>query len=232
MNLKSIIQSTLVLTMIGFVSAFALSHIKKITYPNIVKLEKQKIVNSLAMALPGFTIKDEKKATVDGKEFQYWTAEKNENGKVIRGYAFITEKGGYGGPIRSIVGIDETGKIIGLSILQQSETPGLGARSIEMASSETFFGVLFGTSASQKQKEIETAWFQEQFKGLDTNRKIEILKKGEWNEGMKQDLLDKNAISAITGATITTKAVRDSIDLGIQTFRKALEMEKNQEVKK
>ncbi len=40
---------------------------------------------------------------------------------------------------------------------------------------------------------------------------------------MKAELLEKNSISSITGATITTKAVRDSIENGVQMLDRALQ---------
>ena len=42
------------------------------------------------------------------------------------------------------------------------------------------------------------------------------IKKGDWNPDLRDELLKKNAISAITGATITTRAVRDGIETGFQ----------------
>ena len=47
----------------------------------------------------------------------------------------------------------------------------------------------------------------------------DVVKKGDWNPNMKEELQGKNAISAITGATITTRAVRDSIEAGIKILK-------------
>ncbi len=226
-----ITRPTIILALIAFVATFALSHVRKITYPNIQKQDKQKQENALAMAMPGFKIKEEKTVRIEGTSFTYWIGEKIENNATTRGYAFISEKGGYGGPIKSVVGVDEKGSIIGISIIQQSETPGLGSRSTEIASRETFWGHYFGGSSSGRdhaglKEESVLPWFQEQFTGLNVNKKIEIVKKGDWNPAMREELLARNSISAITGATITTKAVKDGIEAGILKLNKALEMEK------
>ena len=224
--MNNIIKPTIVLTIIAFVAAFALSHIKKITYPNIQRQEREKQEAALGAVLPaGFAVKEEKNQKIEGSEFRYWIAEgKDKKGAVAKAYAFIAEKGGYSGPVRSMVGVDEKGIVLGISVLQQSETPGLGARAIEIASRETFWGHFFGIGETPEDNPV-TPWFQEQFKGLDTNKKIEIVKKGDWNPAMKEELLSKNSISAITGATVTSKAVRDSIALGIEMLRKALQVE-------
>ncbi len=50
----------------------------------------------------------------------------DSNGNIV-GYTFITKASGYAGEISVMTGIESDGKISGVSILSQSETPGLGA---------------------------------------------------------------------------------------------------------
>lgn len=220
LDTKTLLRPTIILGLIGLLSAYALSHIKKITYPNILRQEREKQETALSMVLPGYVIQEQRRAAIDGSDFVYWVATKTEKNAPARAYAFIAERPGYSGPVRSIVGVDEKGVLLGISILQQSETPGLGARSVEIASRETFWGRFFG---SRGQDEAPARpWFQEQFRGLDSNRKIAIVKKGDWNDAMRQELIEKNAVSAITGATITTKAVRDGLASGAEKLKRAV----------
>ena len=214
---NSIIKPSLVLISVAFAASFSLSHIQKITYPHIVKMEKEKQNLALKLVLPGYRITGSKKTEVDGKEFEYWTAEKEEGGTA--GYAFIVAGNGYGGPVESIIGIDERGTILGMSILKQSETPGLGARCVEVVSKETFFDKLFGKTAGS---EMRMPWFQTQFSGLNSGENIRILKKGEWSEGLRESLQKENAVLAITGATVTAGAVTESIKKGHELLKKAL----------
>ena len=220
--MRNIISSTVVLAIVVFIASFSLSHVNKITYPNILRQAKEKERRALSTVLPGYSNIKVKEVIIDGKDFLYWTGVKRKNRKTIKGYAFITEKSGYSGLVRTMVGVNMKGVILGISILQQSETPGLGARSIEIASKQTFFGYLFGTSPSEEEPTIP--WFQEQFRGLNTSKRIEIVKKGDWDIELREELLKENAISAITGATITTRVVRDSIDEGFQRLRVAQKM--------
>lgn len=88
------------------------------------------------------------------------------------GYAFIASGSGYGGDIDILVGLDSDFKIKDISILTQTETPGLGAK-------------------------ITESTFTDQFKGLSAD---EVALKS--NNGM---------IDAITGATISSKAVVDTV---------------------
>ncbi len=224
--MKTIGKSAVTLGIVAFLSAFLLSHVMKLTYPEIVKQEKEKQKNALAMVLPGFEVGEKQTEKINGKEIEYWIGKKkagtkNEKGEDIftRGIAYITSKSGYSGDVVSMVGVDESGKILGISIMEQLETPGLGARCIEIASKLTFVGFLVGREVKD---EPTKPWFQEQYRGLNLFKKITILKMGDWNEGMRDELLKRNSISAITGATITSRAVTRSLENGIPILKKVL----------
>jgi len=88
------------------------------------------------------------------------------------GYAFKASGNGYGGNIDILVGLDNNFTIIGISILSQTETPGVGSRITENS-------------------------FTDQFKGLSAND-IALSSEG-------------GKIDAVTGATISSRAVIDAI---------------------
>ena len=75
---KSLVKPTIILAVIAFIATFALSHIKKITYPSIQKQERQKRDAALMAVLPGYTITEEKRAPIDNREFTYWIAERSK----------------------------------------------------------------------------------------------------------------------------------------------------------
>lgn len=84
---------------------------------------------------------------------------------------------GYAGPVRMLVGVSLDGKVIGLKIIEQKETPGLGSN----ITSRKFLG---------------------QFIGKTINDPIQP----------KQD------IDAITGATISSRAVCNGVREGLRRF--------------
>jgi len=88
------------------------------------------------------------------------------------GYAFKASGSGYGGNIDILVGLDNSFGIKGISILSQTETPGVGTKITESS-------------------------FTDQFKGLSLS---DIALKSEGGK-----------IDAITGATISSRAVVDAI---------------------
>jgi len=230
---RTIIKPTLILVTIAFIASFALSHINRITKGKIEERVRRSREQALLAVLPatlGYVITEkDKKVTVDGKDFFYTIAEKTEGDKKTRAYAFECEKSGYSGVIRSMAAVDETMKLIGISVIQQSETPGLGARAKEIATTDTFISHFFGSSKGKVAAGPVRSWFEEQFTGLDGSKQIGIMKKGEWraeNESLRKELMEKNSVSAITGATITTRAVIAGLENGIVQLRKVLEQEK------
>ncbi len=210
--MKEFVKPTLILASVTLCAGILLAGVNMVTHERIQMLNAQKEQNALSVVLPGFSDITEK----NRQDLQYWTAEKQKDGETVRAFAFITEQSGYSGTIRTMVGIDENFTILGISILSQTETPGLGARCIEVASSNTFFDVIIGNFTEE---EDAAPWFQKQFRKLDASKQIAITKKGDWNETIADDLRQGNEITAITGATITTKAVRDSIVEGIETYK-------------
>lgn len=109
------------------------------------------------------------------------------NGSTV-GYTIKLNTKGYGGNIELMVGISNDGKVQGIKILSQSETPGLGANSTQPA----FYG---------------------QFKGKSIEKELQVIKASS-----AQD----NEIQAITGATITSKAVTRGVNEAVNFYKSNL----------
>lgn len=105
------------------------------------------------------------------------------------GYAFLTEGQGYQGPIKILCGVDsDFEQILGIEIIESTETPGLGAR-------------------------INEAWFKKQFAALNIRSLISYVK------GKPQN---NSEVEAITGATVSSKAVVDIINKAVADLREKL----------
>jgi Na+-translocating ferredoxin:NAD+ oxidoreductase subunit G len=165
--MKAMIRLGLVLFLITGISAGILGTVFALTKADIekqkvlAKQEAQKAVLPLAKTFEEKKI-DEKLSYSEGKD---------ETGKVV-GYTFVTEGKGYSSTVVSIVGVDTEGKIIGVKIINQSETPGLGAKAAEEG-------------------------YLTQFKKIDASS-VKVVPDG-------------GQIKPITGATITPRAVCNSI---------------------
>lgn len=74
------------------------------------------------------TANDEVKSTVDGKETVFIVHKVSDAKGQFLGAAVESSTMGFGGDLKVLVGFDAVGKVLGYTILQHAETPGLGAK--------------------------------------------------------------------------------------------------------
>lgn len=111
----------LVLGIICLTATLVLAVTYEVTKPKIeeqARLENDAALRSLFPEASAFNLK-----SVDGIE--YFEAMKGPN---PAGYCVKVTGAGYGGFIRIIVGVDRSGIIKGVKILEHQETPGLGSK--------------------------------------------------------------------------------------------------------
>lgn len=167
--MSQLVRFGLILGAICLAATLVLAVTYEVTKPKIeaqLKAEEQSALKTIIPSADSFSEK-----SVDGIE--YFEALK---GKTVIGYCVRVIGNGYNGYIRIIAGVDPNGMIQGISVLEHSETPGLGAKINEVRPGEG------------------EPWFLKQFKGKNA-RTIAVRKD----------------IDAITGATISSRAVTDAI---------------------
>lgn len=213
--MKYIIKPTLILGTVALISGIILAFLNNATFERIEQLNKMKQERALNQVLPGYKNIKETKINFNGNQINYWTAENSQGEK---GFAYIVSKPGYSGDVITMVGVNSQFIIEGIYILQQTETPGLGARCEEISSDLTFWDFLRG----KREKGNKLPWFQEQFSGINISKDVTIVKQGNWNPKMKDSLLNDNAITSITGATITSSTVKSSIESSVKLFQEIL----------
>ena len=194
---------TLVLVLIASVAGLAIGFTYSKTEAQIEKIEEEATRKALRDVLPeGLSVR-ERETTEEGLPEKYWVA--TGDGEAAA-YAFEVESRGYSSDIKFMVGVDTTGTVLGLTIMNQGETPGLGTRVAEVVSNNYVW-----TAFSAKGSKAEP-WFPKQFEGLNVLEKMPIDKsRGEWHaldQQAKKQLRQANSITAITGATISTQAVQ------------------------
>lgn len=192
------IKYILTLTLICFIAAFLLTAVYFLTSPKILAQKELTEKEALEEVFPeaGYFEAVER----DGPAYfrAYSSAEK----KVLLGYVFKTAGKGYSSVIEAAAGMDTAGTITGIKVLAQNETPGLGARINEILETRTLWqaiGGLFLADKKGRPVSAGTPWFCLQFQG----KKIEDLT-------VVTTAAEKN-IQAITGATISSRALTDSV---------------------
>ena len=153
------------LFLIAAVVAAALAGVNSITKPVIDELNAAATQEAIAAVLPGgFDTMVEDYADATGIVSKVYQG--------ANGYALEVLPSGFDNTITMMVGIDNEGKVLGISIVNHTETAGLGA----VADADTPKGIAF----------------REQFIGASGS--VSVSKDG-------------GAIEAITGATITSRAI-------------------------
>jgi electron transport complex protein RnfG len=178
------IQYAATLAIICLAASGLLSVVHNFTEPKILAQKAKEESSSLEEVYP--EAREFKPVKENGEIIFYHALDKK--GKVL-GYCFKAEKPGYSSVIVTMVGMKRDGVIRRIKILSQNETPGLGAKICEVVQKETLWDVLLRkTRAGQRPR----PWFQEMF-----------------NEQKITDLQD--SVDTITGATISSRAVIESI---------------------
>ncbi|MGQ9609691.1 MAG: RnfABCDGE type electron transport complex subunit G [bacterium] len=123
------------LTIVCLLSALLLSLVNSLTVERINEKARIEMLNAVTKSLPrdilqynndpskDILIIKEWKGT-DDKPKEIYVGKKNN--KPV-GFAFTSTGEGYGGTITLMIGIDVSGKVTGIEIVEHNETPGLGA---------------------------------------------------------------------------------------------------------
>lgn len=132
----------IVLTSISVVSALALAFTYSATKDAIAQVGVKRTLKALQQVLPEFNNDPTgEKYTVEEPEFkdmELYPARKDDQpvGTAVQTYS----DNGYGGRILLMVGFDNAAKIIGISVLKQTETPGLGNKMVASTFKDQFKG--------------------------------------------------------------------------------------------
>ena len=132
MNTKEVVKPAVVLLLISAVAAACL--VSEVTKEPIALQNEKTLNESMKAVMPeASSFEQLTDAELTGTITAVYQA---DNG----GYVLTTEPGGFGGTVKTMVGIDADGVITGLRVTGHSETPGLGAKSTEPEFYEQFAG--------------------------------------------------------------------------------------------
>lgn len=120
---SSLTNMALVLTLISIVAGGALAAVNEATKQQIEDIKAENLAKSI------------KKVLGVGESEQLTVTDSEADGFVLhttdKGVAIESTQNGFGGPLKVLVGFDQEGNILGYSILETAETPGLGIKAAE-----------------------------------------------------------------------------------------------------
>lgn len=129
---STLTNMVMVLVAVAVITSALLAWINHATEEPIRKQNEMALANGImeVMGTTGLTVTsdDTLRQSFDGKEQTFVvhkTADKNGG---FLGAAVESTTMGFGGDLKVLVGFDTNGKVLGYTLLQASETPGLGAK--------------------------------------------------------------------------------------------------------
>lgn len=207
--MKTILHYGLVLLIIAGVAGVGLSLVDRITKGPIAEAQSKRLEEGQKLAFPSASSFGElKKLETDGKTIEYY--EVFDEGKNVIGYELLYSVGGYQSRIKVLTGIEPDGKIVAIRVLEQAETPGLGAEVDALPSNQSLLCAFVSLFSPEPEKEESSIpWFQAQFSGKTPEDLIVVKTK------------DPKHITALSGATITSTAVTKAVKEPVELFLKA-----------
>lgn len=123
---SSLTNMVLSLTLIAAIVTAMLAYVNQLTKGPIAEANQKALNEALKQVLPeGATAAEPQEFEVDGAKYTVYSATKgNEN----VGAAIKSVTNGFGGELKVLVGFDKEGNILNYSIMETSETPGLGSK--------------------------------------------------------------------------------------------------------
>ncbi len=124
---SSLTNMLLVLTLIAVVAGGALAMVNSVTAPQIEKINQENLAAGIKAVMGSDDIQVAEPQEVEG--FTSY-AVSDAQGNAL-GCAVTSSTNGFGGELKVLVGFDNAGNILGYTVLQTAETPGLGAKAAD-----------------------------------------------------------------------------------------------------
>lgn len=129
---SSITNMVLVLVGVALITGAILAYVNKITEEPIRIQSEKTLADGIKAVMGGVDLtiaKDDTiKQEINGKEAVFVVHNAVDKSQKPIGVAVESTTSGFGGDLKVLVGFDNDGKILGYTILQHAETPGLGAK--------------------------------------------------------------------------------------------------------
>jgi electron transport complex protein RnfG len=130
---SSLLNMTLVLTGVAVIVGVILAYVNDLTSGPINEQKEKALADGIrtVMACDGITVAHTdtvRQNDAKGKELTYIIYQTQDAQGNDLGAAVESTTGGFGGDLKVLVGFDPEGTILGYTLLEHAETPGLGAK--------------------------------------------------------------------------------------------------------
>ncbi len=190
------------LGLIASIAAVVLAVVFSLTREDREKTKEEKEVEALSAILPGIERFGEQ-IDVRIEEGTVTFFPGFSNGKLKAFAAKGTSPKGYGGKLTVMLGMDDAGIVGTVIVTENNETPGLGSNVTDRKRSRTIFD-FFGSKGKHG--------------GLPENKVLDSFRGIDMHCGPWKVKKDGGSIDTITGATISSRAVTDAVNIISKAF--------------
>lgn len=120
--MKYYIKLSLILLIFCVVASGILAYVNTLTAPVIAQRKAMEEIQAREALIPNAEFEERQ----SDQGLTYYVAKDPETGEIL-GYTFIAADLGYSSTVQTMVGVDSEFKVLGIRIVDQGETPGLGA---------------------------------------------------------------------------------------------------------
>ena len=130
---SSITNMALVLTGVAVITGGILAYVNNLTSGPIAQQKEKALADGIKAVMGGGELNVTKTDTVrqndaNGKEITFIIYQTQDKQKKDLGAAVESTTQGFGGNLKILVGFDPEGNVLGYTLLEHAETPGLGAK--------------------------------------------------------------------------------------------------------
>ena len=129
---STITNMVLVLVGVALITGCILAYVNHITEAPIKEQAVKTLAEGIKSVMGGVELNvaedDTVKQNIEGKEAVFVVHKVVDKNNAPLGCAVESTTGGFGGDLKVLVGFDTKGNILGYTLLQHAETPGLGAK--------------------------------------------------------------------------------------------------------
>jgi electron transport complex protein RnfG len=209
MRMSVVKQMFAVLVSVGILSSLVLAGTYTLTQPRIEQNKRDELQEAIFVVLPEAKDCERNQANecqnIGTEEVQVYKGLNDQ--QALIGYAFVAEGPGFQGTISMIVGIeDDLDTLLGMKVLEQAETPGLGAKIAQETPKKDFY---------EQFTQLPLAVITPETSTTDVQNFVVCLK--------TDDPALQNDVQAITGATISSNAVASIINQHLMKLREIVQ---------
>lgn len=129
---SSLTNMVVVLVLVAVITGGLLAWVNHVTAGPIQQQNEMALANGIKAVMGTDDLKvtadDNIDQTIDGKVYKFVVHKVADSKGQTLGAAVESTTLGFGGDLKVLVGFDPVGKVLGYTVLQSSETPGLGAK--------------------------------------------------------------------------------------------------------